>query len=101
MLKNYNELSNEEKEALINICKEDPANFVEAVLDIKIPDHKKIYIREVFRSFIRPDKKDFRTQYFGEPVSVRCKICNGTGMIPIGPGIRGITKCPACNGRKG
>lgn len=98
MLKNYNELSNEEKEALINICKEDPANFVEAVLDIEIPDHKKIYIREVFRSFIYPDKKDFSHQYFGEPI--RCKMCNGTGMIPIGPGIRGITKCPACNIRK-
>lgn len=30
----------------------------------------------------------------------KCKMCNGKGMIPIGPGIRGIKSCPLCNGGK-
>lgn len=29
---------------------------------------------------------------------IKCKQCGGTGMIPIGKGIRGIMKCNACNG---
>lgn len=28
-----------------------------------------------------------------------CKICGGSGMVPIGEGIRGIKKCPVCNGK--
>lgn len=27
-----------------------------------------------------------------------CDTCHGNGFVPIGPGIRGIKKCPACNG---
>ena len=30
----------------------------------------------------------------------KCKMCNGKGMVPIGPGIRGIKPCPLCNGGK-
>lgn len=29
---------------------------------------------------------------------MKCKICNGTGIVGIGPGIRGIKKCEVCNG---
>ena len=29
---------------------------------------------------------------------MKCKICNGTGMVSIGPGIRGIKKCDAFHG---
>lgn len=29
---------------------------------------------------------------------MKCKICNGTGFVGIGPGIRGIKKCESCNG---
>ena len=29
---------------------------------------------------------------------VKCKQCRGTGMIPLGKGIRGIMKCNACSG---
>lgn len=28
----------------------------------------------------------------------KCKMCNGKGVVPIGPGIRGIKSCPLCNG---
>lgn len=29
---------------------------------------------------------------------MKCKKCEGKGMLSLGAGIRGITKCPACNG---
>ncbi|MDO5546863.1 MAG: hypothetical protein Q4F79_00025 [Eubacteriales bacterium] len=29
---------------------------------------------------------------------MKCKKCNGTGMVGLGDGIRGIKKCDACNG---
>jgi len=29
---------------------------------------------------------------------MKCEFCNGTGLVDIGPGIRGIKKCDACNG---
>ena len=29
---------------------------------------------------------------------MKCKKCNGTGMVGIGNGIRGIKKCDSCNG---
>ena len=29
-----------------------------------------------------------------------CKVCNGTGIIQLGPNIRGFGKCWVCNGGK-
>lgn len=29
---------------------------------------------------------------------MKCKVCNGTGFVGIGSGIRGIKKCESCNG---
>ncbi len=29
---------------------------------------------------------------------MKCKICNGTGLVGIGPEIRGLKKCDVCNG---
>lgn len=29
---------------------------------------------------------------------MKCNTCNGTGLVGIGPGIRGLKKCDACNG---
>lgn len=29
-----------------------------------------------------------------------CPKCNGIGWVQIAPGVRGITRCPVCNGRK-
>jgi len=29
---------------------------------------------------------------------MKCRICNGTGWVSIGPGIRGIRRCDVCNG---
>ncbi len=29
---------------------------------------------------------------------MKCKICNGTGLVGMGPGVRGLQKCDACNG---
>lgn len=28
----------------------------------------------------------------------KCKHCNGKGAVQIAPNIRGLTKCPFCNG---
>lgn len=30
---------------------------------------------------------------------MKCKQCEGKGMIGLGVGIRGVTKCPVCNGK--
>lgn len=98
MNKNYDELSVEEKEALIDICKEDPVIFIETVLGLKLLEYQKVYVRETFKALNKQNKFDWKHQYFGEPY--KCKICNGTGMVPIGPGIRGLKKCPACYDRK-
>lgn len=98
MNKNYDELSIEEKEALIDICKEDPVIFFETVLKLKLLESQKVYIREIFKSLNKQNNLDFGQQYFGEPY--KCKMCNGTGMVPIGPGIRGIKQCPECNRRR-
>lgn len=29
----------------------------------------------------------------------KCKYCKGTGYIQIAPNVRGIKKCPYCNGK--
>lgn len=29
-----------------------------------------------------------------------CPKCNGSGYVQIAPGVRGITRCPVCNGCK-
>lgn len=29
---------------------------------------------------------------------IKCEKCNGTGFVPLGPGLRGIKKCHVCNG---
>lgn len=29
---------------------------------------------------------------------MNCKVCNGTGYVGLGDGIRGIKRCDACNG---
>lgn len=29
---------------------------------------------------------------------MKCKVCKGTGHVPIGEGIRGIKKCENCGG---
>lgn len=33
-----------------------------------------------------------------ENKKIKCNKCNGSRFIPIGPGIRGMKKCPECNG---
>lgn len=30
---------------------------------------------------------------------MKCKQCEGKGIIGLGVGIRGVTKCPVCNGK--
>lgn len=34
----------------------------------------------------------------GGDAKMKCQVCNGTGLVGVGPGIRGIKKCDACNG---
>lgn len=28
----------------------------------------------------------------------KCKNCKGTGLIPLGKGIKGLKECPVCKG---
>lgn len=76
MNKNYDELSSEEKEALIELCKDDPATFIETVLGIELLEYQKVYVRETFEALKKQDKFDWRAHYFGEPY--KCKVCGGT-----------------------
>lgn len=32
-------------------------------------------------------------------MKIKCKICNGSGIVGIGDGIRGVKKCSECNGK--
>ena len=66
MNKNYDELSSEEKEALIELCKDDPATFIEIVLGIELLEYQKVYVRETFEVLKKQDKFDWRARYFGE-----------------------------------
>jgi NADH pyrophosphatase NudC (nudix superfamily) len=29
----------------------------------------------------------------------KCKLCDGTKMVQMGPGLRGMKQCPACTGK--
>lgn len=69
----YEELSYEEKESLIELCKEDPVIFLERVCGISsLYEYQKEYIRRVFRE-IQKQKymADVTTHYLGKPVSLK------------------------------
>ena len=94
----YDSLPKEEKKAFVELCKEDPAVFVEQVLGINLKEYQKVYIRETFKRASKEKADDvWRMSFQQEPIEPRCKHCNNTGMVPIGPGIRGIKKCPYCS----
>ena len=63
MNKNYDELSSEEKEASIELCKDDPATFIETVLGIELLEYQKVYVRETFEVLKKQDKFDWRARY--------------------------------------
>ena len=68
----YEELSDEEKEALIEICKEDPIIFIEKVCGILLLEYQKEYIRRVFREIRkRNHMADITSHYIGKPVSLK------------------------------
>ena len=66
MSKNYEDLSIEEKQTLIEICKEDPVIFLETVLGMELLEWQKVYVRETFKALKKQDKPDWR-QFLGEP----------------------------------
>ena len=44
-MKQYKDLSKEEKQTLIETCKEDPVIFIETVLEHKLFNYQKVYKR--------------------------------------------------------
>ena len=50
MDKIYEDLSIEEKRALIEACKEDPVIFLETILKTELLEYQKVYVREVFKA---------------------------------------------------
>ena len=62
----YN-LSDEEKAALIEMCKEDPVVFIETVCGVELLECQKVLVRETFKALKRPDKSKLRTKYLCEP----------------------------------
>lgn len=49
----YDSLSKEEKKAFVELCKEDPAVFVERVVVVKLKEYQKVYIRETFKRLLK------------------------------------------------
>lgn len=92
----YDSLSEEEKKAFVELCKEDPAVFIERVVGINLKEYQKVYIRETFKKLLKEKNDILRLQFQQEPVEPRCIHCNGVGFVPIGPRVRGIKKCPYC-----
>ena len=105
-MKRYEDLSKEEKQTLIETCKEDPVIFIETVLEHKLFDYQKVYIREMFKACIKPEAPDFRAKCLNKPVDelaiIDCPVCenvffygkndihnrNGTTL--------GCVRCPKC-----
>ena len=98
----YDSLSEEEKKAFVELCKEDPVIFVERVVGVELKDYQKVYIRETFKRLQKEKTDDAWKAYFQqEPIEPRCEHCNNTGLIPFGPGVRGLMKCPYCDRKRG
>ena len=105
-MKRYEDLSEEEKQALIKTCKEDPVIFIETVLERKLFDYQKVYIREMFKACIKPESHDFRAKFLNKPVdelaTIDCPVCEsvfsyGKKDIHIRNGATlGCVRCPKC-----
>ena len=51
-------LSDEEKAALIEMCKEDPVIFIETVCGMELLEYQKIIVRETFKTLKKQDRLD-------------------------------------------
>lgn len=67
-MNDYNNLSEEEKRALIELCKEDPVIFIETVCNIKLFEYQKKFIHKILNEYKNRDKPDFRRELLGKPV---------------------------------
>ena len=54
----WNNLSEEEKTALIDICKEDPVVFIETVCGMELLEYQKIIVRGTFKALRKQDRLD-------------------------------------------
>ena len=105
-MKRYEDLSEKEKQALIETCKDDPVIFIETVLEHKLFDYQKVYIREIFKACGKPEAPDFITKCFNKPVdelaTTDCPVCGsvfsyGKNDIHIRKGFKlGCVRCPKC-----
>ena len=57
----WNNLSKEEKEALIDTCKEDPVVFIETVCGVELLEYQKVIVRETFKRLRKSDKSEVRS----------------------------------------
>ena len=51
-------LSDEEKAALIEMCKEDPVVFIETVCGVELLEYQKVFMRETFKALRKQDRLD-------------------------------------------
>ena len=75
----YEELSDEEKEAVIELYKEDPVMFMERVCGISLLEYQREYIRRVYRDIQKQKSMDdnITAQYLGKPVKNNyCNTCS-------------------------
>lgn len=83
----YEDLSDEEKEAVIELYKEDPVMFIERVCGISLLEYQREYIRRVYRDIQKQKSMDVITtaHYLGEPVKNNycdtCSIYRDPGLI--------------------
>ena len=105
-MKKYEDLSEEEKQTLIETCKEDPVIFIETILGHELFTYQKVYVREVFKACRKLEEPDFLTKHLNMPVdelaTTDCPVCGsvfsyGKNDIHIRKGYTlGCVRCPNC-----
>ena len=105
-MKKYEDLSEEEKQALIETCKEDPVIFIETVLGHELFDYQKVYIREVFKACRKLEEPDSLTKHLNMPVddfvNTDCSVCGSKftyskkDIYVRGGAKLGCVRCPKC-----
>lgn len=71
----WNNLSEEEKKALLDSCKEDPVVFIETVCGIDLMEYQKTLIREVFKNLKKQDRESNKRVLIDISKEVTCRTC--------------------------
>lgn len=94
----WNSLSDEEKAALIEMCKEDPVVFIETVCGMELMEYQKIIVRGTFKALRKQDRLDMLCTFNDgvrapqDPSNKTCRTCKHRD------GWRQLEPCRSCRG---